>query len=73
VLPAFTVPLPAGPGGRWEIDGTAPVAIAITPGGTTAYVADYTYNRVTPSDTATNTVLPAITVRESPEAIAITP
>jgi YVTN family beta-propeller protein len=51
-----------------------PAAIAITPDGKTAYVANYGLtNSVTPIDTATNTVGTPISVGDKPDAIAITP
>ena len=57
--------------------GTAPVAIAITPDGTTAYVAsEGLFGRagtVTPIRTATNTAGKAINAGSVPSAIAITP
>jgi YVTN family beta-propeller protein len=53
--------------------GKTPVAIAITPDGTTAYVADLGSDTVTPISTATNTAGPPITVGTDPIAIAITP
>jgi YVTN family beta-propeller protein len=53
--------------------GPLPGPIAITPEGTTAYVASTSYRTVTPIDTATNTALPAIRVGQAPDAIAITP
>jgi YVTN family beta-propeller protein len=39
----------------------------------TVYVASYHSNTVTPIDTATNTVLPAIKVGIAPYVLAITP
>ena len=46
--------------------GTPPVAIAITPNGKTAYVANSNGDRVTPINTATNTTAQAITVGSTP-------
>ncbi len=62
-------PIPVGPG---------PMAIAITPNGRWAYVANagwWTHegHTVTPIDLATNTTLPPIPVGAAPIAIAITP
>jgi YVTN family beta-propeller protein len=53
--------------------GEGPVAIAITPNGKTAYVANIDPGTVTPIRTATNTALKAIKVGPGPAAIAITP
>ena len=53
--------------------GSDPQAIAITPDGKTAYVANIGSDTVTPIATATNTAGPPITVGNSPDAIAITP
>jgi YVTN family beta-propeller protein len=53
--------------------GTAPLAIAITPNGTTAYVVNELSSTVTPIRTATNTALRPIKVGTAPLAIAITP
>jgi YVTN family beta-propeller protein len=53
--------------------GANPEAIAITPDGRTAYVANYGSNSVTPIDTATRQAGPPIVVGANPEAIAITP
>jgi YVTN family beta-propeller protein len=53
--------------------GANPEAIAITPDGRTAYVANYGSNSVTPVNTATRRAGPPITVGANPEAIAITP
>ena len=53
--------------------GSNPDAIAITPDGETAYVANYYSNTVTPITTATNTAGTPITTGSSPGAIAITP
>jgi YVTN family beta-propeller protein len=50
-----------------------PVAIALTPKGNTAYVANYVNGSVTPINLVTNTVGPAIRVGIEPIAIAITP
>jgi YVTN family beta-propeller protein len=50
-----------------------PDAIAITPDGATAYVANFGSGTVTPIDTATNTAGPAIAVGKGPDDIAITP
>jgi hyaluronoglucosaminidase len=47
--------------------------MAITPDGTTAYVANTNYGTVTPIDTATNTAGTPIPVGSGPWAIAITP
>jgi YVTN family beta-propeller protein len=55
--------------------GGNPDFIAITPDGTTAYVANYVYQlgTVTPIRTATSTALSPIKTGRSPAAIAITP
>jgi YVTN family beta-propeller protein len=53
--------------------GQAPVAIAITPIGATAYVANNVSATVTSISTATNTPGPAIQVGKNPEAVAIAP
>jgi YVTN family beta-propeller protein len=53
--------------------GANPEAIAITPDGRTAYVANYGSNSVTPIDTATRLAAPPIAVGANPDAIAITP
>src|SRR5204863_256315 len=53
--------------------GNGPQAIAITPDGTKAYVANHGSNTVTPITLATNTAGTAITVGTSPDGIAITP
>jgi DNA-binding beta-propeller fold protein YncE len=52
--------------------GADPVAIAITPNGATAYVANGTPDTVTPISTATNTRGTPITGFDGPSAIAIT-
>jgi YVTN family beta-propeller protein len=53
--------------------GVRPSAIAITPDGKTAYVANLLSDTVTPIATATNTPGRTIGVPRLPEAIAITP
>jgi YVTN family beta-propeller protein len=53
--------------------GTSPNAIAITPNGRTAYVADSSGGTVIPIDLATNTEGAPIPIGASPTAIAITP
>jgi YVTN family beta-propeller protein len=53
--------------------GHKPLAIAITPNGTTVYVANELSNSVTPISTATNKALHPIKVGSFPLAIAITP
>ena len=53
--------------------GANPEAIAVTPDGRTAYVANYGSGSVTPIDTATRKAGPPITVGANPEAIAVTP
>jgi YVTN family beta-propeller protein len=53
--------------------GTDPDAIAITPDGSTAYVANAGDNTVTPITTSDKTARQAITVGSDPDAIAITP
>jgi YVTN family beta-propeller protein len=52
--------------------GSLPYAIAITPDGNTAYVANFNSDTVTPITTATNTAGPPIKVGENRLAIAIT-
>jgi YVTN family beta-propeller protein len=53
--------------------GQDPRAFAITPDGTTIYVANYQSGTVTPIRTATNTALAPIRVGRYPQAIVITP
>ncbi|HWD69675.1 MAG TPA: YncE family protein [Solirubrobacteraceae bacterium] len=53
--------------------GSQPVAIAITPDGSTAYVADYGSSRIVPVALATGRPEPPITLSDKPNAIAITP
>ena len=53
--------------------GPMPMAIAITPDGKTAYVANEGSNTVTPITVATGTAGTPITVGSTPDAIAITP
>ncbi len=53
--------------------GKGPVALAMTPDGTTVYVANDGSGTVTPIATATNTAGPPIPVGHYPHAIAITP
>jgi YVTN family beta-propeller protein len=53
--------------------GTFPVAIAITPDGTRAYVTNYLPNTVSVINTATNAVIATIPVGVGPELVAITP
>ncbi|HEY1537845.1 MAG TPA: LamG-like jellyroll fold domain-containing protein [Solirubrobacteraceae bacterium] len=53
--------------------GSGPVAIAITPDGTSAYVANAGGNSVSVVDTATRTVTATIPVGNTPFGVAITP
>ena len=53
--------------------GPFPEAVAITPDGTRAYVADASSNGVSVIDTTTNTVVAGIPVGRNPYGIAITP
>ena len=53
--------------------GAIPAAIAITPDGRTAYIADGNQRTVTPVSTATNTLGRPIKIGGYPAAIAITP
>lgn len=53
--------------------GSFPISIAITPGGKTAYIANFGSDTVTPIRTATNKALKAIKVGKGPRDIAITP
>ncbi len=53
--------------------GSNPDAIAITPDGTTAYVANHDDGSVTPIDIATDTAGTAIPVGTQPDAVAVTP
>jgi YVTN family beta-propeller protein len=53
--------------------GRAPYALAITPNGRTAFVADYRSNAVTPIDLATNIAGRPIPVGANPYGIAVTP
>jgi YVTN family beta-propeller protein len=53
--------------------GTHPFGLAITPDGTTAYVANQLSASVTPIDTATNTPGPGIAVGVGPFGAAFTP
>ncbi|MCW2931302.1 MAG: beta-propeller repeat protein [Actinomycetia bacterium] len=83
--PGFIGFLPPGPGTVTPINtctnkagpaipvGWGPEAIAITPNGATAYVANNWSGTVTPISTRTNKAGPAIPVEEYPVAIAITP
>ena len=48
-------------------------SIAITPNGTTAYVANRDIDTVTPIDTSTNTIGSSITVGYQPTAVAVAP
>ncbi len=50
-----------------------PAAVAITPDGSTAWIANYSENTVTPVVLATGAVGKAITVGNNPDDIAITP
>ena len=58
-----------------SVSGPIPAAIAVTPNGERAYVANYTSNSVTPIDVVTGRVLPAIPLGASagPAGIAIAP
>src|ERR1017187_1939656 len=57
-----------------KVNGRYPEAIAITPGGKTAYIADgYSSRMVTPIRTATNKALKPVTSGLGPWAIAVTP
>lgn len=53
--------------------GSEPVAIAITPDGSTAYIADYGSSQIVPVVLATGRPGPPITLTDHPNAIAITP
>src|SRR6266851_3313219 len=53
--------------------GQYPAAVAITPSGAFAYVANFNSNSVSVIDTATNTVAATVTVGTGPWGIAITP
>ena len=53
--------------------GTFPDAIAVTPNGDLALVANYSSNTVTPIDLTTGKVLSAINAGEGPAGIAVTP
>ncbi|MFC9769407.1 YncE family protein [Rhodococcus jostii] len=53
--------------------GDGPIGVAITPGGTHAYVANADGGSVSVIETATNTVTATIPVGASPFAVAITP
>jgi len=53
--------------------GHGAAAVAITPDGGTAYVADYAGDTVAPIRTATNTALRLIKVGHQPQFLAITP
>jgi YVTN family beta-propeller protein len=53
--------------------GTRPDAVAITPNGQTAYVADTSGGTIIPVNLATDAVGPSIPVGANPSAIAITP
>ena len=71
-MPSTSTPgRPPAPGKAIKV-GTAPVAIAITPNGKTAYVASLS-DTVTPIRTATNKPGKAIRVSTYPRYIAITP
>ena len=71
VTPIMTRSNTAGPSFTAGLGSSS--AIAITPDGKTAYVANNQRDTVTPIATATNTADPPITVAWSPSAIAITP
>ncbi len=53
--------------------GNAPVAVAISPDGTSAYVANANSGSVTPIAVATDSAQPSIGVAGAPQAIAISP
>ena len=57
---------------RWITVGNSPRAIAVTPNGKTAYVANYYSSTVTPIRIATGKTGKAIKVGGSPYAIAFT-
>ena len=59
--------------GRGDRGRQRPDAVAITPDGKTAYVANFSSGSVTPIDTATNTPGTAIPVGTDPVGVAITP
>ena len=79
VTPILANPTQAGAPGvaGTPIDvGSHPIAVAISPNGKTAYVANFGSDNVTEIDTASNTALPQsawISVGSEPDAIAITP
>jgi YVTN family beta-propeller protein len=74
VVPVNISPFGSGPQAPLGV-GTYPDAIAITPNGERAYVANYTSNSVTPIDIVTDRVLPAIPLGPSagPAGIAVAP
>ena len=53
--------------------GARPQAVAISPDGTRAYVANWQGNSVTVIDTATGTVIATVAVETGPNAVAISP
>ncbi|HWE58694.1 MAG TPA: YncE family protein [Solirubrobacteraceae bacterium] len=53
--------------------GSQPVAIAITPDGSTAYIADYGSSQIVPVALASGRVGPPVILSDHPNAIAITP
>ncbi len=53
--------------------GSEPYSVAITPDGTTAYVADYGSDQIVPVTLATGAVGTPIALGDRPTAIAITP
>ena len=53
--------------------GNNPLGIAITPDGSTAYVANNYSDTVTPIDLATDAAEPAINVGSGPSSVAVTP
>ncbi|MGI6465206.1 MAG: YncE family protein [Methanobacterium sp.] len=53
--------------------GTGPIGVAVSPDGTTVYVANYLSNYVSVIDTATNTQTATIPVGYNPIVVAVTP
>ena len=53
--------------------GTQPIGVAISPDGTTAYVANYSPSTVSVINTSTNTVTATITVGTNPYNLAVSP
>ncbi len=74
--PGITVALPAAPVSSTPValpDGSMPYALALSPNGTSIYVANFGSNTVSVIDTATNKITASVPVGSYPSAIAISP